>query len=188
MIGRWSLERVQFALQHLEDFIDENTDDETQRLRERAKNFAVQGGLEKVETFAACDPQDPQLPLRLTEGLAPFFDCGLLLQRGLSGEGGNWWVTDLFWRGNTFHLDLKDQIRANSFVPEITPMQVHRATAGKLLERLNLNFMSPASEAPAFLLKPTPVSAYVLISNVGEPWLEDHVSHAQRLINKCFLY
>lgn len=182
--SRWSLERVQFMLSHIEDFID----DESQELRERAKNFVAQTDLDKVEDLVTCDPTDLRLPVTLLERLTPFFDAGLLLQRGLSAENGNWWVTDLFWRGNTFHLDLKDQVRASSLVPEITPLQAHRAPAKKVLSHLKLDFICPAGDADAFLVKPTPVISYVLINNIAAPWTSEHVTQAHRLINKCFIY
>lgn len=182
-LTRWSMERVKFLLEHLEDFIE----DENQELRERARNFTPQGGLEGIESLTGVEPQDPRLPVALLEGLSPFFDAGLLLQRG-RGDEGNWWVTDLCWRGNVFHLELQDQARATSLVPEITPMQVHRAPAAKVLPALNMGFLSPAADAESFLIKPTPVVGYLLITNFGKPWLADHLTHAHRLVNKSFLY
>lgn len=183
-LSRWSLERVQFMLSHLEDFID----DDSKEMRERAKNFVAQTDLEKVESLAGCDPQSPHLPVQLLDRLTPFFDSGLLLQRGPSEENANWWVTDLFWRGTAFHLELKDQVNATDTVPALTPLQVHRADAHKVLERLNLSFLSPSKEADAFLLRPTPSVSFVLISNIAAPWTTDHIAHAHRLINKCFIY
>lgn len=184
VIARWSLERVQFVLSHVEDFID----DDAQEMRERAKNFVAQQGLDKVEGLAGCEPLDPHLPTQLLERLSPFFDSGVLLQRGLSDESGNWWVTDLFYRGTAFHLEPKDQVNATPIVPAISPMQVHRAPAVKVLSALKLNFLCPSKEADAFLVKPTPSTAFVLISNFPAPWTGDHVAQAHRLINKCFIY
>jgi|GEM_PF-1319542 len=183
-LTRWSLERVQFVLSHIEDFID----DESQEMRERAKNFVAQTGLEKVQALAGCDPQEPHLPTQLLERLSPFFDSGVLLQRGVSSESDNWWVTDLFFRGNAFHLELKDQVKATEIVPKITPLQVHRAPAGKVLAALKLDFLSPSPDANAFLVRPTPSIAFLLVSNFPAPWTEDHVAQAHRLINKCFIY
>lgn len=171
-------------LSHIEDFID----DESAAIIERAKGFTAQGGLDKVEKLSDFHPQDPQLPVRVLERLTPFFDSGLLLQRGLSPETANWWITDVFWKGNTFHLDLKDQVRANHMVPEITPLQVHRASALKLLQHLKMDFLCPSPDADGFLLKPTPTCAFVLFSNKAAPWTIDHITHAHRLLNKCFIY
>ena len=183
-LKRWSLERVQFVLGHIEDFID----DDSQEMRERAKNFSAQTGLDKVESLLQGDPQDPQAPTQLLERLAPFFDSGLLLQRGPSPENGNWWVTDIFWRGTAFHLDHKDQVNASAVIPQITPLQVHRAGAQKVLAGLKMSFLSPSADADAFLVKPTPSVAYVLVNNLAGPWTGDHLAQAHRLINKCFIY
>src|SRR4051812_8700950 len=108
-IGRWSLERVRFLLSHIEDFID----DEDRQVRERARSFVSLGGLDQIETLIDADPSDPLLPHRVLDRLSAFFDAGLLLQRSPAEESGNWWTTDLFCRGNLFHLELKDQILAN---------------------------------------------------------------------------
>jgi hypothetical protein len=181
-LTRWSLERVQFVLSHIEDFID----DDSKEMRERAKNFSAETGLEKIEALAGCDPQDPHLPTVLLERLSPFFDAGVLIQR--LNESGNWWVTDLFFRGNAFHLELKDQVNATSLIPAITPLQVHRAAAAKVLPALKLDFLSRSKDADAFLVKPTPSVAYLLISDFAKPWAEGHMAEAHRLINKCFIY
>lgn len=181
--SRWSLERVQFVLNHLEDFID----DEEKELRERAKTFIASTEVAGIESLSTLEPQHPELPVRVLERLSAFYDAGLLIQRGVA-EDANWWVTDLFWRGNTFHLELKDQVRATGFIPEITPMQVQRAPAAKLLPLLGLNWLSSSADASGFLVKPTPTVGYLLISNLAAPWLEDHLAQTHRLINKAFLY
>ena len=182
-LTRWSLERVQFVLGHIGEFID----DDSKQMRERAKNFSAETGLEKIEALAGCDPADPHLPTVLLERLSPFFEAGLLLQRGVSGSE-NWWVTDLFYRGIPFHLELKDQVDATASVPAITPLQVHKAPAAKVLGSLKLDFLNPSPDADAFLVKPTPATAYVLISNFAKPWTGEHMAQAHRLINKCFIY
>ncbi len=167
---------MKHILDHIENFID----DESAELRERAKNFVVQSGLDQVESLVAGDPQDKDIAPRVLDRLSPFFEGGLLLQNGK--------VTDLFWRGNVFHLGVKDQIAAQNILPEITPLQVHKTTAKKILSHLKLDFMVPKGDAEGYLLKPTPVVGFVLISTLAAPWTEDHVAHAHRLINKCFLY
>jgi hypothetical protein len=183
-VSRWSLERLQFLLAHIEDFID----DEERELRERARDFVAATGLDDIQKLVDCDPNDPQLARRVLERLSGFFDSGLLLQRGPAEDNAGWWVTDLFWRGTVFHLDIKDQVRASRIVPEMQPLQVNRTSAPKLLESLNLKFLIPSLEADAYIFKPTPTSAYVLVSNLGKPWSADHIAHTQRLINKSFIY
>jgi hypothetical protein len=183
-LRRWSLERVQFLLAHVEDFIDDDEKD----LKERARNFVSESGLDKIEKLVEADPSDPHLPGRVLEKLSHFFEAGLLLQRGPAQENANWWATDLFWRGNLFHLELQDQVQANRLVPEMPPLQVSKAPAEKTLKLLNLQFLAPAGEADAYLIKPTPTLAFVLISNLAAPWSVDHVANAHRLVNKCFIY
>jgi hypothetical protein len=185
-IRRWSLERVKFLLSHVEGFIED--DDHELRVSERAKAFVSASGLESIEKLVEAEPSDPHLQGRVLERLVPFFEAGLLLQRGPAQENANWWATDLFWRGSLFHLELKDQVQANRLVPELSPLRVNKASANKTLQLLNLQFMSPGPEADAYLIKPTPTLAYVLVSRLAAPWSVDHISHVQRLINKCFIY
>src|SRR4051812_44975907 len=114
-IRRWSLERLEFMLAHIEGFIDE----EDREFRERASEFTPASEIEKVTKLVETHPGDPQLPQRVLERLSAFFDSGLMLQRGPAEENAGWWVTDLFWRGSVFHLDIKDQVQANRTVPEV---------------------------------------------------------------------
>lgn len=183
-VGRWSLQRVQLLLSHIETFID----DESEELRQRAKQFRGQTGLDKIERLIEADPSDPDLPLRLIERLAVFFDAGILIQRGFSPEDGNWWVTDLFWRGNTFHLDLNDQVRANALIPDLTPLQVNKAQAKSILKSISMEFLAPSDDTQAYLLKPTPGVALLLLSDLPAPWAVDHIAHAHKLINRSFIF
>lgn len=162
-------------MDHIENFID----DETAALEERAKNFVAQTGLDQVESLVT-DPNAKDLAPRILERLSPFFEGGLLVQNGM--------VTDLFWRGNVFHLGSKDRIKAEGIVPEITATQVHKASARKILSTLGLDFMVPTGDGEGYLIKPTPATAYVLFSSIAAPWASDHVAHAHRLINKCFIF
>jgi hypothetical protein len=184
-LSRWSLERVKFLLAHIEGFI-ENDDDKN--LIQRAREFTPATDLTTVQSLVEANPSDPRLPTLVLEALAPFFESGLLLQRSPAADSSHWWATDLFWRGNTFHLELADQVRANHLVPEMTPLQVHRSPAAKMLDALKLQFLAQKNDADAYLLRPTPTVAYVLMSNLGAPWSPDHLTQAQRLINKCFIY
>jgi hypothetical protein len=162
-------------MDHIENFID----DETAALEERAKNFVAQTGLDQVESLVT-DPNAKDLAPRVLERLSPFFEGGLLIQSGM--------VTDLFWRGNVFRLGPKDRIHAENLLPEITATQVHKASARKVLSALGLDFMIPAGEGEGYLMKPTPTVGYVLFSGIAAPWASDHVAHAHRLINKCFIF
>ena len=183
-ITRWSLDRIQFLLAHIEGFVE----DENSEIRERARAFTAQTGLDKIERLVSADPSDPNLPRLVLENLSPFFEASLLVQRGPDPDHPNWWVTDLAWRGNVFNLELADQLRASSLVPEITPLQVHRAVAPAVLKQLAMPFLKVAGDSQAYLLRPTPSIAYVLFSRLPEPWAPDHVASAHKLVNKSFLY
>lgn len=171
----------------LNRYLEGLIDDEAKTLRERARDFQPTSLL-GVDHLVQSDPSDPRLPGQVLEALTPFFESGLLLQKSPAAGSDHWWGTDLFWRGNTFHLSIEDQVRATGLVPEMTPMQVHKTSADKILGAVKLPFLASAADSDAFLLRPTPTAAYLLVATLGAPWSVDHLSQAQRLINKCFIY
>lgn len=177
---KWNLQRLQFLLGHIEDFIDSDWKD----IRERAKNFSAQTGLETVKDLIEPAPE-VRLPSFVLDRLTPFFESGLMLK---SDDTVNWKVTDVFWRGSVFHLDTDEQSEAAHLMGNASPTQVQRAPAGKILSSLKMEFLAPNSDAQGYLLKPSPQVGYVLFSNLADPWARDHVSQAHRLINKAFVY
>jgi hypothetical protein len=186
-IQHWSLERLRFLLSHIEGFI-EDTETEKQ-IRAQLAQFEPQSGLEHIENLVASEsPNAPELPLLVLERLVPFFLSGVLIARSPAAEEGNWWATSFFWRGQLFRLQMSDQVLASHVVPEVSPLTIRKAQAQKTLSALNLQFLCPDEDGDAYLLKPTPILAYVLITRLAPPWRDDHLFHTQRLITKCFNY
>lgn len=176
----WSLQRLKFLLAHVEDFVDT----EWKEIRERAVNFAPQTGLDKIQDLVEPEPRVRQ-PSHVLDRLTPFFDSGLMLA---PDPRGRWKVTDVFWRGSVFHLDADEQSPADHLVRDITPLQVQKAPAPKILKSLGMEFLAPSPESEGYLLRPAPQLSYVLFSNLADPWARDHVAQAHRLINKAFVY
>ncbi len=173
----WTVDRLRFLLGHIEGFIDTEAD----QIRERAKEFSPETGLENIETIA--EPQAP--PEFVLERLSPFYDCGLLI-RNLNGP---WIVTGLFWRGTVFPLTAADQRRADHLMDIFGPTKVGRAPAEKILKSVQLEFLlGTEKDHFGYLLQPAQDCAYVLFSRLADPWAKDHVLHTQRLLNKAFLY
>lgn len=183
-LGKWSLDRIQFLLQHIEDFIE----DESQSIRERAKNFEPQTDLTPLESLVQLAPEQTDRPVEAFENLAPFYEMGLLVQKAPSFESTNWWVTDVFWRGSVFRLKMEDQVAAQAVIPAISPLQVQKTSAHKVLGELKMDFFWPFPDASAFLFKPSQSTAYILITSLAEPWSRGHVEKTHQLINRSFLY
>ena len=177
---KWNLQRLKFLLGHIEDFIDSDW----KEIRERAQNFAPQMGLEAVRDLIEPAPQVRQ-PLYVLDRLTPFFESGLMLK---TEDDWNWQVTDVFWRGSVFHLENDEQSDATHLIADVSPLNVKRAPAVKILESLKMEFLAPGADSSGYLLKPTPSLGYVLFSNLADPFARDHVSHAHRLLNKAFVY
>lgn len=184
LIKKWSFLQVKSLLEHVDDLIES----ESGQLREAAKEFQALGDLSSIENLVDGDPNNPRLPQILFQRLSAYFDVGLLLQRAPGAESSNWWVTDCMWKGIVFHLDLKEQISAVKIVPEISPLQVQKAEALKVMEALDLGFFLNGMDGEAYIIKPTPHLSYLLISQLPQPWSHDHLTAAQKLINKCFIY
>ena len=180
----WSLDGVKYLLGHLEDFID----NDVRVIQNRARTFTPTTGLEDVLKLVDGEPGDVRMPGRVFEGLSQHYDCGLMLQRDRATDAEDWLVTDIFWRGSLFHLEAKDLIPASKIIPKITPLQVHRAQASKILNAIHLQFLAGDNDAAAYLLKPMPALAYVLISDLAHVWSADHLAETHRLVNKCFIY
>jgi hypothetical protein len=182
-LSKWSLDKVQFLLSHIEDLVE----DDSAELKKRIAEFEVQSGLEDIEAFGESDPSDPQVAIRVFEKLAPFYEAGLMVQR-LGTDATQWWLTDFFWKGQVFRLELNDQISANRVVSQTSPLQVRKSDASKLLEELGLGFMRVPTSANAFLFRPTSQVAYILMSDLPGLWSADHVESTQRLLNKSFIF
>jgi len=176
----WNLQRLKFLLGHIEDFIDTDW----KEIRERARSFAPQTGLEFIEDLVEPSPQVRQ-PQYVLDRLAPFFESGMMIR---TEDTLNWNVTDVFWRGSVFHLDADERSDASELVQDLTPLQVQRAPAPKILSRLGMEFLAPGTDAQGYLLRPAPHLGYVLFSNLADPFARDHMIHAHRLINKAFVY
>lgn len=175
----WTLQRLKFLFAHVESFVD----NDWREIRERAANFVPQTGLDQIEDLVEPAPQ-VQLPAHVLDRLTPFFDSGLML----TAAGPRWKVTDVFWRGSVFHLEPDEQCFADQLAQEITPLQVQKAPALRILKSLQMEFLAPSPDSDGYLLRPAPQLSYVLFSNLAHPWARDHVSHAHRLINKAFVF
>ena len=180
VLKNWTFDRVRRFFAHVEDLVDEDL----RTLRERARTFEPAAGLDRVAHFEAGNPSAPELPERVLGRLAPFFESGLLLER----VNQAWRVRDLFWKGNTFHLEQSDRPLADALVRQSVPLQVDRAPADKVLGEVGMSFLAPARSSMAYLIKPSPEFAYVLVSDFGEAFARDHVGHAHRLITGSFLF
>lgn len=178
-LAGWSLKKIQFLLSHVENFVE----DGNHEIRERLAGFEVQTGLDKFEALVEPAPSDKQLPLRVFEKLAPFYEAGLLIQ---SNSESAWALTDFFWRGQIFQLEQATQMDASKVIREISPLQVQRAHARLLFDALGLGFLRVPPGSSGFLFKPSVQTAYILISDLPEIWSADHVQSTQRLLNKSF--
>lgn len=175
---RWGLERLHFFLDHIEDFIDDRSKNSS------TVTFEPQRGIENLESLYTGDPEDPNIASTILERLTPFFEMGLLLEL----HSDKWVTTELFWRGQIFRFQPNELIEASAIVNELAPTKVGRKPAYQMLEALKLEFVTVPPSAQAYFFKPIPDTAYVLISDLPEPWSSEHVSATHRLLNKSFIF
>lgn len=182
-LKKWSLDKVKFLMNHIEDFVDENGSHQVSRT---AKEFQVSTEIENLGELLVSEEETREAPLKVLERLVPYYEFGFLAQRSMSYENDSWWITDFFWKGNLFRLTLEDQVEAKDFVPAMNPLGIQKGKAPLFLKGLNLDFIECPKEAEVFVLRPTANTAYFLATNLPKPWIEDHLEETKKLVNKAF--
>ena len=182
-LKKWSLEKIKFLMDHVEDFVDDNG---SHQVRRTAKEFEASSQIEAQSELTVSEPDSHQTPNRVLERLVPYYEFGFLAQKSYSEDEEKWWITEFLWKGNLFKLRVEDQIEVQDFIPSISPMEIRRGKAPLFLKGLNLEFIECPKESDVFVLRPSFSAAYFLASNLPEPWIESHLENTRKLINKSF--
>ena len=182
-LKKWSLDKVKFLMNHIEDFVDENGSHQVSRT---AREFQASSDVQKLSELILSEPETREAPLKVLERLMPYYEFGFLAQKSISIENENWWITDFFWKGNLFRLTVEDQLEARKFIPMITPLEVRKGKAPSFLKGLNLDFIECPEDSEVFVLRPTSSAAYFLATNLPQPWVESHLEETRKMVNKAF--
>ena len=178
--SKWSLKKVEFLLSHIEDFVEDDSASAT--LRKALAGFEVQSGLDRLALLHTPTPSDPELPVRVFEKIAPFYEAGLLLR-----EVGDWFITDFFWRGQLFSLENEDRLPASKVMREISPLEVTAAAAPRVLEELGCGFLKVPPDSLAAFCSGRPITwRTFLFQTSPDLWSADHVASTLTLINRSF--
>jgi len=110
--------------------------------------------------------------------LAGLFDAGVLLEKRDDG-----WAPLASFRDGIAKPMRMDAALA---LPAVKPLQVLRAPAAPLLERLKLSDLDPRGNADALLIKPTPDYSFVLLSSLPDLWLKDHTARVLKSLTAGF--
>ena len=173
-LTNWSIQKINFLLSHIGDFVDH----EKQTLIEDARQFSAQTGLDKVDRLLDGEMPQTELPRRVLERLAPFFDAGLVV---LNGK-----ITDIAWRGLIFELMENERIDVANLPDSVTPMSVDRAPAAPVLQAIGLPKLARSEESRIYVMRPAPNIALLWVSDLPDLWAKDHLAEALRLVNKAF--
>lgn len=185
----WTLHRLRGLVErfeHLEESMAEllDNDDLATRL-EHMRSFAPSSDFENVVALmdpSASRPED--LPFLVLQRLSPYFEGGLLAQR--SDPTADWMLTALISRGQHFALSPSERPTLSQLIQPLQPQQVLMAPATALVGEIPVRLPSWSTTAKAFLLMPTPVTSYILISDIPPLWREDHVRRTLNLVNRAF--
>jgi len=182
-LKKWSLDKIKFLMDHIEDFVDENGSHQISRT---AQSFEVRSDIHAVSDLSLSEPDNLEAPLKVLERLVPYYEFGFLAQKSYSEDEEKWWITNFFWKGNLFHLKVEDQLEAQSFVPLITPLEIRKGKAPLFLKGLDLDFIECPKDSDVYVLRPTSSTTYFLATNLPEPWVESHLEGTRKLVNKAF--
>lgn len=111
---------------------------------------------------------DPDRAIVVFNRLSQLFDSGLLLE-----QRDGLWVTQASFRGG-----IAKPWRTPSppiTLPSVRPLQALKTPAAPLLAKLAASELDPSKKCSAFLIKPVPEFAYVLMSSLPDLWLKDHL-------------
>ena len=179
-LAKWTLRQLQFLLSHVEELVGEDRNE----IRDQMALFEPQTGLDMIESLDAGEIDDPQTPARAFAKLAPFYEAGFL---AMKDDNNAWSISHLFWKGQVFELEEEEQPSLNKLVGDISPLQVQKAEASRVLPELGFGYLVVPPTAKCFLLKPAHDTAYIFVSDLPELWTEDHVTATQRLLSHSFL-
>lgn len=159
--------------------------DETDKKLQMMSDFEPSGRIADVDFLLnpAIIPEARRGPL-VVERMAPFFQAVLWLHR--TDPQGNWIMNRFAWKGQFFELESSECQLPAQALPELSPLKVQKTSASQLLKSLNLEFIFLGELAQAFLLRPTPSDAFVLVSETPGPWAADLLEHSLRLINLSY--
>lgn len=110
--------------------------------------------------------------------LALLFDGGVLLEN----NDGQWRAQASFYKGATQLV--KNNNKAVISIPQAPLMSVLKTDSRSMLEKLQMSSLDARNEASCLLVKVSPDFAFLLLSNLPDLWLKDHVENVRRaLIN-----
>lgn len=146
-------------------------------------DFKSSDDIESVQSLGGDLNSDcPDLPFFILERLTPFFELGFWVHRNME-----WFIPAFFWRGQLFAMTENEVLPASDLVPpQISPLEVKITSAHRILKASGLDFIHPDHDSRAYLFKPTPECAFVLISSIPKPWAEKKMTHVMHLINAAF--
>ncbi|MGE0763716.1 MAG: hypothetical protein AB7N80_10600 [Bdellovibrionales bacterium] len=139
-----------------------------------------------VQVLNKTSAEDPALPGLVLQQLSPFFVGGLLLQRRAWRGENQWCLTEYLLHGQHHTLAPQMQKDLSRFVQTLPVDTVRRAPAAALLDQLPLKLPINARETFAYLMVPTPETAYIWFSQTAELWNEGNMRHTLNLINQAF--
>lgn len=170
------LTKVQRRLESVLDNDFENKVEEQERQR---ATFEASRDLSLIRGISQGLPEDHvDRAIIVFSRLALHFDAGVLLEN----NDGQWRAQASFLKGSTQLI--KNNSKAVISIPSAALMSVLKTDASTMLGKLKLENLNPEGKASCLLIKVSPDFAFLLLSNMPDLWLKDHVENIRRaLIN-----
>lgn len=112
--------------------------------------------------------------------LAGLFEAGVLLEN----HDSQWKAQAIFQNG--LARPLRREMSASMRLPEVGPLTALQTPARSLLAKLELTDLDPSNKRRAILVKPVPDFAYILLSELPDLWLKDHLERTVKALTDGF--
>ena len=156
------------------------------------KDLGCSSNASHFATLFAADDQTLKTRLSLVDwsrALESFRFVAESVAPGLSWNRRVWQALAVFSKGPKGARDVVlTRCERGAEIAQVIGFAKETVHAIRALGEIKMDFLATCREATAYLLRPTPSISFVVISNMAAPFAVDHVAHAHRLVNKCFLF
>lgn len=163
----------------IESVLDNDFENKVEEQERQQGAFEASRDISLVRGLSQALPEDHiDRAIVVFSRLAMLFDAGVLLEN----NDGQWRAQASFFKGTTQLV--KNNNKAVISIPQAPLMSVLKTDSRSMLQKLQMTSLNTNGEASCLLVKVSPDFAFLLLSNLPDLWLKDHVENVRRaLIN-----
>lgn len=166
----------------LESILDNDFESKVEEQERQQASFEASRDLSLIRGISQGLPEDHiDRAIIVFSRLALHFEAGVLLEN----DDGQWRAQASFFRGSTKLI--KSKSKPVISIPQTRLMSVLKADATAMLGKLKLENLNPEEKASCLLIKVSPDFAFLLLSNMPDLWLKDHVENIRHALINGFV-